>query len=252
MPRISTTPATPRPGSAAPAPKYVTGPNPKYAWLRPGDKLPVFPHLKDRKVVGVGDPSSAGLLGTVAKDGVTVLGMGGYGIVGYLGADAKTVYSDLPGHGRGGSVLGQVAPAAREPAKVPTRPERATGNAASSAWAAKPSAARELRAMLTSEPGKMLFAELVENQVNDPSAESGYVWLPEEARPMKWTLAHQDAGDDSLGVSISGAQLTIEAEASELKGQATIKGTSRQELTRAIRAALADLERAQAAARSGS
>lgn len=246
MPRISTTPATAR-ITPSPAPKYIAGPNPKYPWLRPGDKLPVFPHLKDRNVLGVG---GHGLLGNVAKDGVTVVGMGGYGIVGHLGADGKTVYSDRGGRaGKGDGVLGEVGPAPREPAKTrPVTPRPDPGTAATG-WSNKPNAARELRSMLTSEPGKMLFAELVENQVNDPSAETGYVWLPQEARPMKWTLAHQDVGDDSLGVSISGTTLTIEAEASELKGEATIKGTSRQELTRAIRGALADLERAQAAAR---
>lgn len=104
----TTAPARP---AGAPKPKVITGPHGSYPWLRAGDKLPVFPHLAGRDVLGVGDPKSAGWLGTVAKDGVTVLGAGGYGIVGYLGADGRTVYSDRGAReGRGDGVLGQVKP----------------------------------------------------------------------------------------------------------------------------------------------
>lgn len=129
-------------------------------------------------------------------------------------------------------------PAPRQPAAADTkRTDKGGWNASSAA------VGRELRAMLTSQPGREKFAELLENQLNDPSATTGYVWDPADNKAMQWTLRAQEMGDDSILVKISGKELSILSESSGFEGKASFKGTSLEGLNDAIVRAVKDLDR---------
>lgn len=108
---------------------------------------------------------------------------------------------------------------------------------------------QDVRKALNNEPGRYLFAELLENQINDPESDTGYVWDPTDAKAMQWTLRAQEVGDDSILVRVSGKELSILSESSGFEGKATFKGSSREALNKAVLEAVASLNRATEAER---
>lgn len=135
---------------------------------------------------------------------------------------------------------------ATKPAPPPARPT----STQKPAWTgASASLNRDLRATLASEAGRSLFAELLENQLNDPNATTGYVWDPADTKAMQWTLRAQEMGDDSLLVKVSGKDLSIVSESSGFEGKATFKGSTREALNETILRAVADLNKNTEAAR---
>lgn len=136
--------------------------------------------------------------------------------------------------------------ATRPPPKSPPAEARPAAT-----WGSKTTnVAQDVRKTLNTEPGRHLFAELLENQLNDPNATTGYVWDPADATAMQWTLRAQEMGDDSILVRVSGKELSILSESSGFEGKASFKGSSREALNKAILDAVASLNRAEEAARA--
>lgn len=129
-----------------------------------------------------------------------------------------------------------------QPAK-PSTPARATSTQKAGWTGASASLNRDLRATLASDAGRALFAELLENHMNDPNAASGYVWDPADTKAMQWTLRAQDMGDDSLLVKVSGKDLSIVSESSGFEGKATFAGSNREALNAAIQLAVTQLNK---------
>lgn len=127
-----------------------------------------------------------------------------------------------------------------DPARAKSSPAEAKPSASWGGGAAN--VARDVRAALTHPQGRATFAELLENQLGDPNAGTGYVWDPSDQAAMQWTLRSSEMGDDSLLVRVNGKELSIQSEMSGFEGKATFGGSSREALNDAIRAAVKNLE----------